>query len=233
MAYPSSEHPPLPTSPLPDIQGAPTGVIQVTLNSDTVAMHIDPNTASYEVVTTLRAAFHLPHDSRIILKRATDGAIVVPSANLQSGSYVLEEVHPEWKKSYKRLREQHLPAAQKHFKEVIAPSLVGASQAAGKQIATAGNAVKSHATVAASHTSNFLSTTGTAVKGHVERSTRIANNHATANSQTWTAKLWVSICSCAPGPVSFFTGVPVEELPKKDPPPPGSSESVPVSSNAA
>lgn len=46
----------------------------------------------------------------------------------------------------------------------------------------------------------------------------VANTHAEANSHTWTAKTWSSICTFAPGHVSYFTGVPVEELPlKKEP----------------
>jgi len=223
MAYTAPDAPPLAPVQVPD--GASTGVIDVTMGDEKIQLYIDPGTASTEVVGTLRAAFHLAYDSRIILKRATDGAIVVPSAKLTSGSYTLEEIHPEWKKSYKRIREQHIPAAHKHFKEVVVPNVASATQTAGKHLTAAG-------TVVGTHASNVLSTTGNTVKAHLSRSTRIVNNHTTTNSHTWTAKLWASICTCAPGPISFLTGVPVEELPTNSPPAPASSESVPLSSNA-
>lgn len=46
----------------------------------------------------------------------------------------------------------------------------------------------------------------------------VANTHAGVNSHTWTAKVWSSICGCAPGTISYVTGVPVEELPIKKAP---------------
>ena len=62
----------------------------------------------------------------------------------------------------------------------------------------------------------------------------VLNGHTGTNSHTWTATLWSSICTCAPGPISFITGVPVEELPIKKKPDAiatTSAETVPLSSN--
>jgi len=211
MAYPTPEVPPLPKVEVPvNDLGTAMGLITVKYGKKEMLMDATTGTNADDISSTIKAFFRLPTTARLILKREGDGTVVVPGPFLKSGKFMVDMAQPAWKRHIRKVHEQHIPALQRHVNEKYLPPVVGTAQKARDHLTNIG-------TVVGENAAHVLGDAPSIVKGHVTRVTKIANDHSNTNSHTWTAKLWVSICSCAPGPISHFTGVPVEELPKKAP----------------
>jgi len=206
MTY-SSDIPPLEPVPVPygDLPPLP-GLIKVKYGKKEITLDAATGTNSEDVGSTIKAAFQLPSSARLILKRVSDGSVVVVGPYLTSGTFVVDTVKPHWRRAIDKVHQEHIPALNRHIQENYVPPVRNTVQSVSNRLTTAGTAV-------GESTSNFLTNGPSIMKGHLTRATRIANNHTTTNSHTWTAKLWAGLCKCAPGPISSVTGVPVEELP--------------------
>lgn len=180
-----------------------------------------------DVSKTLLCIFELSSTSRIVVKRSSDGAVVVPGPKLPPGEYTLEVIDGPVNKFFKSVRETHYPAikkdvAEKHLPLVLNTSRVGVQkmvevfssvkQKAGSGMSVAGTHVSRGLTVASTHVGGALTTAGVHTRGQLRRMTNIATEHSTVNSHTWTAKFWSGLVRCAPGPISYITGIPTEEL---------------------
>lgn len=220
----------------------PSAVI-VEYAGQKIAIDVSYAVSVDDVKHTILTVFELGSSTRIFVKRKADGAIVVPGPKLPPGEYSLEVVDGEFLKAVKKVRDVHFPAfhkevTEKHLPLVVSHGKVGAQkvgetlstfqQKAGEGLAVTGTHINRGLTVASTHVGNAVATAGIHTQGQLRRMTNIATQHSTVNSHTWTAQFWMFLVKCAPGPISFVTGIPADELLQIDGPA-GNNVEVPVS----
>ena len=70
----------------------PFSAIILAHKDQTAAIDVSAAVSVRDVMETILSVFHLKASTRIILKRTSDGAVVVPGPKLSPGEYTVEEI---------------------------------------------------------------------------------------------------------------------------------------------
>ena len=77
---------------IPRPNAVPFTAILLAFKDQTAAIDISAAVSVQDVTEIILIVFHLKASTRIILKRASDGAIVVPGPTIAPGEYTVEEI---------------------------------------------------------------------------------------------------------------------------------------------
>ena len=76
----------------PTLAATPITAILLAFKDQTAAIDVSAAVSVQDVIQTILSVFHLHAGTRIILRRARDGAIAVPGPSLSPGEYTVEEI---------------------------------------------------------------------------------------------------------------------------------------------
>eukprot|EP00271_Cylindrocystis_brebissonii_P012956 TRINITY_DN32477_c0_g1_i1.p1 TRINITY_DN32477_c0_g1~~TRINITY_DN32477_c0_g1_i1.p1 ORF type:complete len:261 (-),score=30.67 TRINITY_DN32477_c0_g1_i1:1449-2231(-) len=193
------------------IEDLATKAVVVKFKDTTVVLDVSSAVSVEDVERTIRALFGIKKGAEVLLRRSSTGAVVIPGPKLPNGHYVLEELKSGWHTSYENLRDNHYPVVKQHVLAAVGHTSQK-SQESAKFIAAKTRDLVPSVQRGWGHTKQAVATSGSAVREKWKRAALVAKDHSETNSHTWTAKLFASFVRCAPAPMAFIMGVPVEEL---------------------